>query len=154
MTLNLRKQRPCLNYIFLPHITTDAPATRNRYVALKFLVAEIQKDIKNGGDVSECPNRVSESLNEIQILHHLNAISSPFSHPGGTHILSLLDHFVVSGPNGIHRVLVTEVTGPRITLLPKPRDVVRDVCRQIMQGVDYLHQRGIGHGGKSSWANS
>lgn len=152
MTLKLRNscrfQFPlCCHALSLTRLSS-----RNHYVALKFLVTENQKDIDNAADVSKSPNGIPESLNEIEILRHLFSASLRLSHPGSAHVLSLLDHFIVFGPNGSHRVLVTEVTGPRISSLPKSGDVVRDVCRQIVQGVDYLHQQRIGHGGESSMA--
>ena len=45
-------------------------------------------------------------------------------------------------------MLVTEVTGPRLSSLQKPTAVVQDPCHQLVEGVDYLHQLGITHGGK------
>lgn len=149
--------RLCIQRLFqlplssLTLLLTRLP-TRNRYVALKFLVAEIQNDIDNAADVSESQKSVPKLSNEIEVLGHLRTTSLRSLTSGGARILSLLDHFVVSGPNGSHLVLVTEVTGPRVSSLPRSGDVVRDVCRQIVQGVDYLHQQGIGHGGKSRLA--
>lgn len=80
-------------------------------------------------------------VNEICILQRLSDASSACLHPGSAHILSLVDHFTISGPNGAHHVLATEIAGPRLSDLVMPSAVVRELCRQLVEGVDYLHQQ-------------
>lgn len=68
----------------------------------------------------------------------------------------LLESFKVSGPNGIHNCLVTELVGPSVarvlracslfceTLRP---DTVLRASRRVLQAVDFAHQAGVVHGG-------
>ena len=66
------------------------------------------------------------------------------------HVIQLLDSFSLHGPNGTHVVLVHDVLGNLRDLVPQslPPKQVRQLCRQIVQGVTFLHARGIAHGGK------
>jgi serine/threonine-protein kinase SRPK3 len=77
--------------------------------------------------------------------------------PGGHFIVSLLDEFEITGPNGPHHCIVTELLGPSI------RDVKR--CSQLhytrlpapigrrAKAVAYLHSHGIVHAGRLSAAH-
>lgn len=68
----------------------------------------------------------------------------------------LLEFFKVSGPNGTHNCLVTELVGPSVarvlracsvfgeTLRP---DTVLRASRRLLQAVDFAHQAGVVHGG-------
>lgn len=111
-----------------------------RYVALKFVVSN-----SHGRDKS----------NEIATLEHLRAAKN--DHPGSEYVLGLLDHFDVSGPNGVHDVLVFEIVGPGPDCLRegngKGETFVwqrsRLICKQITLGIAFLHERGIVHGGRS-----
>ena len=138
--------KPCTNF-------------SSRYIALKILIAGLPSRSINHHDLSKLDdydapttthsgNLDATIINEINILQRLSDPSSALSHSGSAHILSLVDHFIILGPNGTHRVLATEVTGPRLSSLQKPSAVVRDLCRQLVEGVDYMHQHGITHGGK------
>ncbi len=132
---------------------------RDRYVALKILVAGPPSRSINHHDLlkshrHDAPKTAYDSntkalmVNEICILQRLSDASSAGLHPGSAHILSLVDHFAVSGPNGTHHVLATEIAGPQLSDLVMPSAVVRELCRQLVEGVDYLHQQGITHRGK------
>jgi serine/threonine protein kinase len=68
----------------------------------------------------------------------------------GSHILTLLDHFTLRGPNGIHYVLVMNVVVPLLSLLrfeftPLWR---KSVARDLTQAVAQLHTKRIVHGGE------
>lgn len=68
----------------------------------------------------------------------------------------LLATFQISGPNGTHNCLVTEVIGPSVarvlracslfgeTLRP---DTVLRAARRVLQAVDFAHRAGVVHGG-------
>ncbi len=101
----------------------------SRFVALKIFVAE-----------------ATATSHEVQALVHL---SNDDSHPGREHVVQLLDHFQIHGPNGIHDVVVTEVLCPLLSMkgLPIYKRMKRSFCQQTILGVAYLHSRGVAHGG-------
>jgi len=66
-----------------------------------------------------------------------------------SHVLTLLDHFMLHGPNGTHFVLVTDVVVPILPLLsfrytPRWR---KCIAHGLAQGVAQLHSKKIVHGG-------
>lgn len=68
-------------------------------------------------------------------------------HPGHTHVLQLKDQFYHQGPHGRHLCLVTEplLHNMRIFSMRFPRRImplhlVRSVARQIVLGLQYLHE--------------
>jgi len=108
---------------------------KNRYVALKVITAE-----------------VSELTSEAKIRRHLHRANP--SHPGYSFILSLLDEFLIDGPNGRHLCLVSEVAGASIGRFKEatrlhmlPIQTARDVTPQLALGLAYIHSCGILHGG-------
>ena len=127
-------------------------------MALKILVAGLSRSLNDDNPKksihSHAPNLNGNGapnetvINEIIILERLSKLAPSSPHSGSAFVLSFLDHFTTSGPNGVHHVLVTEVTGPRISELQRTGVSTRELCRQLLQGVDYLHQNGITHGGK------
>ena len=69
------------------------------------------------------------------------------SHPGRSHVITLLNHFVLTGPHGRHVCLVFECMGPNLLSLIKrynyqgvPIPLVKHVTRQILLGLDWLHR--------------
>jgi len=75
----------------------------------------------------------------------------PAAGPGQQrHVIQLLDSFSLHGPNGTHVVLVHDVLANLRDIVPQslPSKQVRELCRQVVQGVTFLHARGIVHGGK------
>ncbi len=120
----------------------------NRYVALKIAKSK-----------PEFPSK------ELEIWKHVSAESRP--HPGKKTVMVLLDSFKHHGPTGTHECFVLKVMGPcartyikgfqtgtsepnshligsqngsKIKLL-----VVKSMLRQVLLGLDFLHQRGILH---------
>ncbi|KAI0102125.1 kinase-like domain-containing protein [Nemania sp. FL0031] len=106
-----------------------------RYVAVKISVAEVNTN------------------HEADILHLISS-SPSHRHRGKEHIVQLLDSFSIEGPNGKHQCLVLELLGPSIPEVIDsylrderlPGQVARSIAHQILLGVDFLAQLGIGHG--------
>jgi serine/threonine-protein kinase SRPK3 len=112
---------------------------RNQLVSLEILMAE-----------------ASNSCQDAEVLQALKV--NPLNHPGRRHIMLVLDHFAVHGPNGSHMCLVSQVAGPSIVDLSYSPgqmagsrrlrgDVARSFARQTVQAVGFLHAAGIMHGG-------
>ncbi|KZT58237.1 kinase-like protein [Calocera cornea HHB12733] len=69
------------------------------------------------------------------------------THPGYPHVLTLLDEFRFKGPNGTHIVLVTDVLGEDLVRVRRryesgrlPVGVVKQVAKQVLLGLQYLHE--------------
>jgi len=86
-------------------------------------------------------------------MQHLEA-NSDTQHPGYKHIPRLLDHFYHDGLNGRSLFLVLERLGPNIHFVIHEAStdwrldlsLSRQISRQLILAVDYLHNRGIVHG--------
>ncbi|TDL27667.1 kinase-like protein [Rickenella mellea] len=103
----------------------------NRHVALKV--------------VKSAPRYTETALDEIKLLQRM--ISSDPSHPGRKHVISFLDHFRHKGPNGSHVCMVFEVLGENLLGLIRrhqnkgvPMHIVRQIAKQILLGLDYMHR--------------
>ncbi|KAL2276584.1 hypothetical protein FJTKL_00757 [Diaporthe vaccinii] len=81
---------------------------------------------------------------ETNILYHIQ--QSHKAHPGFDNMLNLYEAFIISGPNGFHECLVTEVVAPLHGLGIKQSWPKKDVLRQIASAVLLLHSQGIAHG--------
>lgn len=96
-------------------------------------------------------------IDELRILQRTMSVDP--QHPGYGRIVHLLDHFEHKGPYGIHLCLVLELLGPTVSDVQStyqeqrreiPAPVVKKISKQILQGLDYLHQScGIIHTGNS-----
>lgn len=72
------------------------------------------------------------------------------------HIVQLLDCFLHHGPNGTHQCLVFELLGPSVDKVLgdycesqerlEPEIILR-MSRQLLEGIEFIHSAGIGHGG-------
>lgn len=83
---------------------------------------------------------------ETNILHALQ--QSDRAHAGFDNILTLYEAFIISGPNGFHECLVTEVVAPLFGIGIKGGWSKKDILRQIAAAVLLLHSKGLAHGGK------
>lgn len=71
-------------------------------------------------------------------------------------MVTLLDEFVHSGPNGLHACLILELLGPSVSTYVEercpngrmPGMLAKEVSRQALLGLECLHHLGISHGGK------
>jgi len=82
------------------------------------------------------------AMDEIEFLN--KAAQQPGR--GSDKVVRLLDSFRHSGPNGTHVCMVFEPMGPNLLALIKdynyrgiPMDIVREITRQVLMGLDFLH---------------
>ncbi|KAF8458760.1 kinase-like domain-containing protein [Kalaharituber pfeilii] len=113
-------------------------------------------DVKNSGYVALKILQASAPDSELRVLSHLSN-GDPL-HEGFNHVFNILKHFYHIGPNGKHLCLVTEVMGPSISALlfplwekfgystRYPKQVVKQMTRQMLLGMTYIHSKGIVHG--------
>ncbi|KAJ6507201.1 kinase-like protein [Mycena vitilis] len=89
------------------------------------------------------------ALDEIKLLQRLITSSTPsgVNHPGRSHVISFLDHFRHTGPNGTHVCMVFEVLGENLLGLVKrhqnkgvPMPIVKQIAKQVLLGLDYMHR--------------
>lgn len=91
------------------------------------------------------------AIDEIKLLQKI--VQANPEHPGRKHVVSLLDSFEHKGPNGTHVCMVFEVLGENLLGLIKrwnhrgiPMDLVKQITKQVLLGLDYLHREcGIIH---------
>ncbi|KAJ7198320.1 kinase-like domain-containing protein [Mycena pura] len=82
--------------------------------------------------------RTSKSQ-EMEILQRLKAPRA--------NVVQLLDVFEHTSPNGIHQVLVMELLRPLHYTRWEFRPIfVRTVLRQVIEGLEFIHSRGVAHG--------
>lgn len=96
------------------------------------------------------------AIDEVKILSAIN--DGDNLHPGKKHLVKLLDHFVIKGPNGSHVCMVLEVLGENMLNLIKkfknyqkekhmdqvfgglPLPLVKHITKQLLLLIDYLHK--------------
>ncbi|KAJ6538904.1 kinase-like domain-containing protein, partial [Mycena vulgaris] len=93
--------------------------------------------------VVKSASRYTETaLDEIKLLQRLITSSTPnggANHPGRAHVISFLDHFRHTGPNGTHVCMVFEVLGENLLGLVKrhqnkgvPMAIVKQIAKQVL----------------------
>jgi serine/threonine-protein kinase SRPK3 len=94
----------------------------------------------------------SEKLYELQFLQHIR--DHNHRHHGHSRVMQLLDNFYHSGPHGSHLCIASEVLGESVqwlstkyerNILPIP--IIKQIARQVLWGLDYLHSCNIIHTG-------
>jgi len=111
--------------------------TTGRHVALKV--------------VRSAAHYTETAIDEIKLLNKV--VQANPNHPGRRYVVSLLDSFEHKGPNGVHVCMVFEVLGENLLGLIKrwnhrgiPMPLVRQITKQVLLGLDYLHREcGIIH---------
>lgn len=106
----------------------------------EFVALKIQKS---------APQFAQAALHEIEVLSAI-ADGDPSN---SKYVVRLIDHFKHTGPNGQHSCMVLEFLGDSLLRLVKYNrykglelDKVREICKCILIGLDYLHRElGIIH---------
>ena len=129
--------------VWLASDNTTPPSHPHHFVAIK-----VQKSAAQYTEAAE---------DEIRLLTHaalglrrkqsLHSAQAPPAHLGRHHVISLLNHFLITGPHGRHVALVFECLGDNLLSLIKRYDyqgvpirIVKLITRQILLGLDYLHR--------------
>lgn len=106
------------------------PSSTQRHSALKV--------VKSAGRYAET------ARDEIKLLSRVSAFSP--THQGREHIVSFLDSFSHQGPEASHVCIVFEPLGENLLALIErhkkkgvPRALVKVIARQILLGLEYLH---------------
>ncbi|KAG7096230.1 hypothetical protein E1B28_003681 [Marasmius oreades] len=118
----------------------------NRHVALK-----IVKSASRYTETAVDEIKLLERLNNPSIPHAEDPVLGPelppLAHPGRSHVIGLLDHFLHKGPNGTHVCMVFEVLGESLLGLIKrhqtrgvPLPMVKEIAKQVLLGLDYMHR--------------
>lgn len=96
--------------------------------------------------VKSAPHFTETALDEIKILKSVR--DSDPSDPKRNKTVQLLNDFKITGVNGTHVCMVFEVLGHHLLkLILKsnyrgiPRDNVKTIIRQVLEGLDYLHTK-------------
>jgi hypothetical protein len=108
-----------------------------KYVALKVLHGAEKRDDEYSCNEELCLRKLMQGRQRDSL--------------GRRNIIELFEAFDIESPNGIHRCLVLEVAGLRLSeLADLSRYGFYDrvyLFRQCVQAVEYLHSMGISHGG-------
>ncbi|EMR64406.1 putative cmgc srpk protein kinase protein [Eutypa lata UCREL1] len=121
-----------------------------------FSTVWLSRDNENGRHVAlkvvrSASHYTETAIDEIKLLQKI--VQANPNHPGRKYVVSLLDSFEHKGPNGVHVCMVFEVLGENLLGLIKkwqhrgiPRDLVMQIAKQVLMGLDYLHREcGIIH---------
>lgn len=113
------------------------------------------QDCQSGKYVAVKVGTAESSAREVDVLDYLNH-SSPLDHPGRAMIPSVQDRFVLRGPNGNHSCYVTalarcSISGAKDGSYRRifQAKTARSLVMQLVLAVDYIHSKGVVHGGKS-----
>ncbi|KAF8641116.1 hypothetical protein AX17_000758 [Amanita inopinata Kibby_2008] len=110
-----------------------------------WLVKDSQSQRHSALKVVKSAGRYAETArDEIKLLSRVQSFSP--THPGRSHIVSFLDSFSHQGPESTHICIVFEPLGENLLALIErhkkkgvPRALVRVIAKQILFGLEYLH---------------
>jgi serine/threonine-protein kinase SRPK3 len=116
------------------HSVADRDARLQQNVAMKVVDAESSRDNQ-----------------ELPILQLLSRTNLP--HKGQSCVITLLDSFTHSGPNGCHLCLVLPLMPSDLSQLtlrgyPRSTNYIRALSSQLLLGLDFIHSSGIVHCGQ------
>ena len=143
-------------------VTVGETYNNGKYVVVRklgwghFSTVWLSRDTTTGKHVAlkvvrSAAHYTETAVDEIKLLQKI--VQANPDHPGRKHVVSLLDSFEHKGPNGTHVCMVFEVLGENLLGLIKrwnhrgiPMDLVKQITKQVLLGLDYLHREcGIIH---------
>ena len=143
-------------------VTVGETYNNGKYVVVRklgwghFSTVWLSRDTNTGRHVAlkvvrSAAHYTETAIDEIKLLQKI--VQANPNHPGRKHVVSLLDSFEHKGPNGLHVCMVFEVLGENLLGLIKrwnhrgiPMDLVKQITKQVLLGLDYLHREcGIIH---------
>lgn len=106
----------------------------DRWCALKIIVSS--QSSEDGGD--------------LKIMKHLREKGVDRQAAAAHHVVVPEEHFWIDGPNGRHLALVTPLLGPSLSCwlddYKTTIETMTSFCRQMVKGLQFLHDNGICHG--------
>lgn len=113
------------------------------------------QDKQSGKYVVVKVGTAESSAREVEVLDYLNQ-PSLLDHPGRAMIPSVQDRFVLHGPNGNHFCYATalarcSISGAKDGSYRRifQASTARSLIAQLALAVDYIHSKGVVHGGKT-----
>jgi serine/threonine-protein kinase SRPK3 len=110
-----------------------------RYTRTAFAEEEMNRLVAENYNNPEWATLVKSRVKEASAQHHISR--------DHTHCLQMYDWFFHHGPNGRHFVMAFEVLGKNLLSLIKrynhqgiPIPLVREITRQLLMGLDYMHR--------------
>ncbi|KAI0595121.1 kinase-like protein [Biscogniauxia sp. FL1348] len=97
-------------------------------------------------------NAAEKSTEDCSDIKAIRAIVSAekLGHRKDNHVVMPLQTFWTTSPNGRHLCSVLPLLGPRLSdwrgELGKDGDRVNNICYQIVEGLNFIHSKGISHG--------
>ncbi|XP_022220471.2 SRSF protein kinase 3-like [Drosophila obscura] len=147
-------ENPCDYCVGGYHPVQLGDMLNHRYVVLKklgwghfsivWLCFDMSSDVYCAVKVCKSAEHLAATAcDEISLL---KKVSKYESHALRCRLVSLTDNFFASGPNGTHHCLVFEILGQNLLCLIQrsnyqgiPNANVRQIARQVLEGLDYLH---------------
>ncbi|KAF7320970.1 Dis1-suppressing protein kinase dsk1 [Mycena chlorophos] len=117
-----------------------------------FSTVWLARDMTEGSVVAVKTARADSSLTscEAAILDRLRSSDSDSDDSDASPVVQMLHAFTVQSPNGVHQVLIMEPVIPVKEIwpyLPFALGVkTRSLVRQLLEGLAFIHQRGVVHG--------
>ncbi|KAI8984538.1 kinase-like domain-containing protein [Mycotypha africana] len=101
--------------------------------------------------VKSAKHYTETAMDEIKLLERVTEADPTAI--GAQYVTAVVDHFTVKGPNGSHVCMTFEVLGENLLSLIKryksrgiPMHLVKQIAKQMLLGLDYLHRQcGIIH---------
>lgn len=101
--------------------------------------------------VKSAKHYTETALDEIKLLERVAEADPKCA--GAQYVTAVVDHFMIKGPNGTHVCMTFEVLGENLLSLIKryrsrgiPIGLVKQIAKQMLFGLDYLHEKcGIIH---------